>query len=248
MKKNTIISLLLCALFILSAIPVIGQSRNDASGPYRLTTTLEETMAVSRMRDGSIPVTNVMVPEIMSGEINGIIITEQDVHEALNVLHDAYARYNYIIPNLVTSSISISAWVPSSEYLEREREFLQTFVVVENYAAEQRSTSPPTQYSPLRWYSHEWSGTINFTFTRFLIPGTPPGMGNSGNFLTTTAETNHHVTYRSRNGGDLGTQIATLHSGRFRTGIAHPVTFYGEIHNRPWGERSRNAFWTIDHN
>lgn len=88
----------------------------QAPGPYRIATTLEEARAIIAQHDGTIPVTNVDVPEIRDGAVNGIIITEQCLYEALAVLNEVYRqsreRYGeYTVPpirHLITSSIQFS--------------------------------------------------------------------------------------------------------------------------------------------
>ena len=84
--------------------------------PYVIATTLEDVRAIIEMQDGTIPVTNIYVPEIRSGQANGIIITEQCLYEALAVLNEKYNRFSYAIPNMVTPSVRFSP-EPTSEQL-----------------------------------------------------------------------------------------------------------------------------------
>ncbi|MCL2015602.1 MAG: hypothetical protein FWG68_05075 [Defluviitaleaceae bacterium] len=245
---NKIVALLAFACLAtnvtVAAAPYDGTGNNSVS-PYRITSTAEEARAVIRMRNGSIPVTNVKIPEIMNGEVNGIIITDQDLNEAIAVLNEAYVRYNYVISNTVTPYIKFSEWQPTAEDLQR----LHPANSNARFSIESRSTTPPTQFPPNRVTEHNWSGTLNFTFTRYLIPATQSWQtGNSGNFLYTAADTAHSVQYLSRSGGNLGTRIATQSGGRFTTGMTQPVDFYGRISNQNAGVASRNAFWEIDMN
>ncbi|MCL2015220.1 MAG: hypothetical protein FWG68_03120 [Defluviitaleaceae bacterium] len=230
-----------------AAAPYYGAGNNSvAQSPYRITSTAEETRAVVRMRNGSIPVTNVKVPEIMNGEVNGIIITDQDLSEAIAVLNEAYVRYNYVISNLVTPYIKFSEWQPTAEDLER----LSPANNAVEFSIGARATTPPTQFPPSVFTQHNWSGTINFTFTRYLIPATQPWQtGNSGNFLSTSADTPHHVTYFNRNGVSLGAAMSVQRGGIFVTGgMTQPVDFYGRINNQAASGPSRNATWEIDMN
>jgi len=76
--------------------------------PYRIATTLEEVRAIIALQDGTIPLTNVDVPEIRNRQADGVIILEQCLYEALDVLHQAYAQDGYPIRNLATTRIDMS--------------------------------------------------------------------------------------------------------------------------------------------
>ncbi|MCL1989105.1 MAG: hypothetical protein FWG64_14200 [Firmicutes bacterium] len=85
------------------------QTAETVQMPYIIATTLEEVEQIWALQDGSIPVTNIEVPAILSGESNGIIITEQDLQEAADILNEAVVRNGYpdatdsVITNLVTT-------------------------------------------------------------------------------------------------------------------------------------------------
>jgi beta-lactamase regulating signal transducer with metallopeptidase domain len=108
---------------ILNETPVSNDTRVDQEelqSPYVIATSLEEVRDIISMQNGSIPVTNVLVPEIMNRQASGIIITEQDLHEALTVLNEAYRLdmeqgVGGAITNLITSSISFA---PPMEEIE----------------------------------------------------------------------------------------------------------------------------------
>jgi hypothetical protein len=78
------------------------------SNPYKIAGTLEDVRAIMAKNDGSIPVTNVQVPEILDGDADGIIITEQDLNEAANVLNYVYTMNGgNLTHNLVTSAVDV---------------------------------------------------------------------------------------------------------------------------------------------
>ena len=68
----------------------------ELQSPYRLATTLEEVRYILSLQDGTIPVTNVYVPEIINGQANGIIITEQTYHG--DILANRPRDYIFIWP------------------------------------------------------------------------------------------------------------------------------------------------------
>jgi hypothetical protein len=82
----------------------------EHQSPYRLATTLDEVERILALQDGSIPVTNLEIPAILNGEVFGIIITEQNLNDAFEVLLEAYILYDYVIHNLVTTSVRFSEW------------------------------------------------------------------------------------------------------------------------------------------
>ena len=102
------------AAIILVAVLSMGLMMNQAEAatpegvqvepqsPYRLATSLAEVRAI--LHEGNIPVTDVDVPEIRSGQARGIIITQQDIHEALSMLNEAYRMNGRAITSLITSS------------------------------------------------------------------------------------------------------------------------------------------------
>ena len=80
---------------------------SEYQSPYRLAATLEEVRAILSLQDGSIPVTNVYVPEIINHQADGIIITRQDPDEAIAAMAE-YNRLNgdnHMITQLVTTRI-----------------------------------------------------------------------------------------------------------------------------------------------
>jgi len=248
MGKN-IFTLAMCVLFALSVVPFDVQEAGYAQAPYTqeaertqspfvIVTSAEEVFAVAAMSDGSIPVTNIMIPEIVNRSIRGIIITEQDLEEALAILNEAYLVHGHTIQHLVTPWVLIAS--PSDE----GRIFPVPAKIGEvsdndNAIAKPFGTSPPTQFPPTWSTLHDWSGTINFTFSRFITP--------SFWFFNTQADTPHFVNYRSSAGSiDLGTIISSIWNGRHTTpGIGFAVHSYSIIHNSTWGVPSRNATWRI---
>ena len=84
--------------------------------PYRLAKTLEEVRYILSLQDGSIPVTNIEIPEIMNRQANGIIITEQELSEALALLNEAYILGSGVVTNLVTTNILPQ---PTADIIER---------------------------------------------------------------------------------------------------------------------------------
>jgi hypothetical protein len=104
----------------IEASSVLNQTSANQLGfqsPYKPALSIEEVRDILAMEDGSIPVTNVKVPEIISGQTSGIIITDQDLYEALAVLNEAYMLdmlhgVGGAITHLISSSISLSVWNP----------------------------------------------------------------------------------------------------------------------------------------
>ncbi|MDR0999454.1 MAG: M56 family metallopeptidase [Clostridiales bacterium] len=90
--------------------------------PYEIATTLEEVRAILARQDGTIPVTNIEeVPEIMSGEANGIIVREQDLDEALETLNYVhFTRGGYVLENWSTPSVE--TLLPVLTYVKTESE------------------------------------------------------------------------------------------------------------------------------
>ena len=72
--------------------------------PYRIARTLEEIRAIQALDDGSVFVTNIMLPydeimDIRHHRIDGIILTCQDLEEAVDILHQYYLRDGRFIRN-----------------------------------------------------------------------------------------------------------------------------------------------------
>jgi len=82
----------------------------ERQNPYRIAATLEEVWAIIALQDGTIPLTNIDVPEIRNRQVDGIIILEQCLYEAMDVLLRAYAQsgYTYASRNLTTTRVEIS--------------------------------------------------------------------------------------------------------------------------------------------
>ncbi|MDR1540013.1 MAG: hypothetical protein LBU32_18840 [Clostridiales bacterium] len=90
-----------------------------AQSPYKLAYTLEEVRAILDLRDGSIPITNLEVPEIISGEANGIIVTDQDLSEVMETLNYIYFMPGgYAVENTVTVAIGGIAMPKDKEEIE----------------------------------------------------------------------------------------------------------------------------------
>jgi len=85
------------------------ENENQAAlqGPYRIATTIEEVRAIIALHDGTIPLTNIDVPEIRNRRADGIIILEQCLYEALDVLLQAYAQNGYPIRNMATTRVDM---------------------------------------------------------------------------------------------------------------------------------------------
>lgn len=248
MKKKSLVAALMCLVFIISVIPVIGQTSGEADGPYRLATTYEEVMAAMRMRCSRIIVTDVDVPEIRNGEVNGIIITEQDINEALAVLNEVYYRWNYVIYNMVTPSVNFSR-VPTPEeiydlvvrYLARQEKdgLFEEYTAIMPFGP-----SPPTVVTRVNrdW---NWSGTVNFTHTRYINP--------PNTFIDTQALTPHRVELRARSNGALLSVHFPQRTGMPCLGatfythfsLRSSVYFYAELHNMPHGNTAQRAHWWI---
>ena len=72
--------------------------------PYRIANTLEEIRAIQALGDGSVFVTNIMlsyaeIMDIRHHRIDGIILTCQDLEEAVDILHQYYLRDGRFIRN-----------------------------------------------------------------------------------------------------------------------------------------------------
>jgi len=90
--------------------------------PFIIARTLEEVRAIIALEDGSIPITDVDVPEIRSRQADGIIITEQCLYEALDVLNYAYAQDGHPIRNLTTP------WVEMSPTFDEMDDFMRILI------------------------------------------------------------------------------------------------------------------------
>ena len=91
-----------------SAIHSLIESYAVPQSPYRIARTLEEVRAIIALQDGTIPITNIDVPEIINRQANGIIVTEQCLYEALEILVDVYLHNSYYgqsnpVTNFVTT-------------------------------------------------------------------------------------------------------------------------------------------------
>jgi len=87
--------------------------------PFIIARTLEEVRAIIALQDGSIPITDVDVPEIRNRQADGIIITEQCLYEAFDVLNYAYAQDGYPIRNLATPWVRMSPTFDEMDYFMR---------------------------------------------------------------------------------------------------------------------------------
>ncbi|MDR1641943.1 MAG: hypothetical protein LBT59_19810 [Clostridiales bacterium] len=106
------------------------QSVEDGTGdaiqsPYELAYTLEDVREILRRNDGTIPVTNVMVPEIVSGEAKGVIITELDLNQAMENLLYGFKKGS-VMKHLVAPSINFA------EHNSRPMESYEVFGVYYN--------------------------------------------------------------------------------------------------------------------
>ena len=89
----------------------------ERQSPFIIATTQDDVRAIIAMQDGSIPVTSIDVPEIMNGQANGVIITEQCLYEALVILNEAYSQ-SHAIENLVTSSVQFSPKPTAEQWVD----------------------------------------------------------------------------------------------------------------------------------
>jgi len=86
-------------------VPMID-AQAELRSPYRIATTLEEVRAIIALNNGTIPVTNVEVPEIINRQAKGVIITEQCLYEALAILNEIYfINYPSSFENIVTTRL-----------------------------------------------------------------------------------------------------------------------------------------------
>ena len=138
----------------------------EMNTPYVLASTMEQIESVLARRNDEVIVTNIEVADILNGSAKGIIITEQDLEEAVAVLNEAYLNSDRVIPNLVTMSIRFSE---------------NTEPIVMESSEVERGTSAPTQIVPMQGYQANWSGTTNDTYTNYYAPA------NSG-FITTSTQ------------------------------------------------------------
>ena len=126
-------------------------SVDGVQSPYRIATTLEEVWAI--LDEGFIPVTNVDVPEIRSGQVNGILVTDQCLHEALEVMTAAYAQFGYATANLVTPHILFS--LPTHEdamrHLDIQRELHLLSLTPEEQAEFLREEERRASYMEILW-------------------------------------------------------------------------------------------------
>jgi len=98
---------------------------DEWQSPYRIARTLEEVRAIIALQDGTIPLTNIDVPEIRNRQVDGIIILEQCLYEALDVLHQAYFQSypHYPIRNLTTT------WVEMSPTFEEMPDYMKVSMI-----------------------------------------------------------------------------------------------------------------------
>ena len=87
---------------VASEVPV---AQPEFQSPYRIAASLEDVKVIWALQDGTIPVTNVEVPEIINHQADGIVITEQDVDEALYLLNEVYTLGGSLVTNLATTRI-----------------------------------------------------------------------------------------------------------------------------------------------
>ncbi|MCL2404826.1 MAG: M56 family metallopeptidase [Defluviitaleaceae bacterium] len=88
----------------------INENPIEPRNPYRIATSIEEVWAIIALQDGTIPITNVDVAEIRNRQVDGIIILEQCLYEAMDVLLRAYAQsgFTYATRNMATTRVDMS--------------------------------------------------------------------------------------------------------------------------------------------
>jgi hypothetical protein len=159
------------------------------------------------------------VAEIVNEEPNGIIIQEQGLSEALAALEEALAQFGSAIKNLVTVSAKLSE---------------KSTKTVKVDSVETRATQPPTEYHPSTVFSGDWSGTVNFTYTKYK--------GYALDYLGAEASTPFRLFYKTMSGASLGERQAQYRNGIYVVdGIQQPVPFYGVIYNDASSGSSQNA-------
>ena len=196
------------------------------NSPYLIVTDFDEALAISQLRDGRIVLTNQEIPDIIDGTMDGIVITDQPLDEALVELEKAFEQSGTPIKNLYTVNFKMSE--PAGINFD-EIEVL----------SDSRGTSAPNSPMPGWNYSSDWSGTVNYTYTNYYVP--------SYGWISTGADTNHYVTYYSTSGSNLGTRNATLSGGRYSTSFQNANQFYGAIYHNASGS-SQRATYSLDAN
>jgi len=83
----------------------VPAAQSEFQSPYRIAASLEDVKAIWALQDGTIPVTNVEVHEIINRQAVGIVITEQDINEALYLLNEVYISGSGVVTNLVTTKM-----------------------------------------------------------------------------------------------------------------------------------------------
>ena len=88
----------------------INENPIESQNPYRIATSIEEVWAIIALQDGTIPITNIDMPEIRNRQVDGIIILEQCLYEAMDVLLRAYAQsgFTYATRNMATTRVDMS--------------------------------------------------------------------------------------------------------------------------------------------
>ncbi|MDR2648719.1 MAG: hypothetical protein LBB94_03250 [Clostridiales bacterium] len=198
--------------------------KDTTKSPYKLALTLKEVESIVNAQDGTIPVTNIEYPEIISGKADGIIITKQDLKDALTVLDAAFAQSGFATKNLVTISVGFGPSEAGS-YSSGEN------------APEKRATTPPANGFPGSQYNGNWSGTTNYSYTAYRGP--------AYSFLGGEAGTPWHIRYVSTGGTDLGTLYAQYASGSgyYVNAISFSTPFYGIMYNDSTQMAAMNAFY-----
>ena len=107
----------------------VAVNQATVQSPYRIATTIEEVRDIIALQDGtfptgSIPVTNLEVPEIINHQAYGIIVTEQCLYEALDMLNEAYSIGMSVWIHKVTPYLSFI--MPTNE--QRERSIVLDFI------------------------------------------------------------------------------------------------------------------------
>jgi len=105
----------------LEVIQPIYETPVDFHSPYRIARTMEEVYAA--WEDGLIPLTNLDIRQIRHHQADGVIIFEQCLYEALDVLHQAYAQGGPPLNNLVT------VWVEMQPHFEELPDFQQMLMI-----------------------------------------------------------------------------------------------------------------------